>query len=215
MHEPRSATSPIRFASVLLLLGGLAGCAGTVVSVDPAPRAAMPSVGCAPYEGIWSQGGRNIPITRSGQRLTVNMAAFGRPVAFGRVIGDRHIEASFPDDATFTGVIDGQGSIRWSNGTAWQAPALGQVATRRAAGPGRDAVRRPARREHGGLRTPERPGCPERAHWLASAFRRTVLPFAATAVFLVAVGAAMAAYAPGAKSIGQVVKHSSTDRTGQ
>jgi hypothetical protein len=83
----------------------------------------MPSVGCAPYEGIWSQGGRNIPITRSGQRLTVNMAAFGRPVAFGRVIGDRHIEASFPDDATFTGVIDVQGSIRWSNGTAWQAPA--------------------------------------------------------------------------------------------
>jgi hypothetical protein len=41
------------------------------------------------------------------------------------------------------------------------------------------------------------------------------LPFAATAVFLGAVGASMAAYAPGAKSIGQVVKHSSTDRTGQ
>jgi hypothetical protein len=44
-----------------------------------------------------------------------------RPVATGRVIGDRQIEVSFPDDATFTGVIDGQGSIRWSNGTAWQA----------------------------------------------------------------------------------------------
>jgi hypothetical protein len=52
-------------------------------------------------------------------------------------------------------------------------------------------------------------------HWLSSAFRRTVLPFAATAVFLVAVGAAMAAYAPGAKSIGQVVKHAGTDRTGK
>lgn len=49
-------------------------------------------------------------------------------------------------------------------------------------------------------------------HWLSSAFRRTVLPFAATAVFLVAVGAAMAAYAPGAKSIGQVMKHASTQR---
>jgi hypothetical protein len=56
---------------------------------------------------------------------------------------------------------------------------------------------------------------PDQRHWLSSAFRRTVLPFAATAVFLVAVGAAMAAYAPGAKSIGQVMKHSSTDRTGQ
>lgn len=50
-------------------------------------------------------------------------------------------------------------------------------------------------------------------HWLSSAFHRTVWPFTATAVFLVAVGAAMAAYAPGAKSVGQVVKHASTHRT--
>ena len=49
-------------------------------------------------------------------------------------------------------------------------------------------------------------------HWLASTFRRTALPFAATAVFLVAVGAAMAAYAPGAKSVGQVMKHASAQR---
>lgn len=49
-------------------------------------------------------------------------------------------------------------------------------------------------------------------HWLSSAFRRTVLPFTATSVFLVAVGAAMAAYAPGAKSVGQVMKHASTQR---
>lgn len=126
MHVSRTAPSPLRLAAGLLLLGGLAGCAGTVVTVDPSPRPAMPSapmssVPCSPYEGIWSQGGRNIPITRSGQRLTVNMAAFGRPFATGRVIGDRQIEVTFPDDATFTGVIDGQGSIRWSNGTAWQA----------------------------------------------------------------------------------------------
>jgi len=49
-------------------------------------------------------------------------------------------------------------------------------------------------------------------HWLASAFRRTLLPFTATAVFLVAVGATMAAYAPGAKSVGQVINHASTQR---
>ncbi|CAN7535024.1 hypothetical protein LJR039_003682 [Pseudorhodoferax sp. LjRoot39] len=45
------------------------------------------------------------------------------------------------------------------------------------------------------------------AHWLASTVRRTVLPFAATAVFVALVGAAMAAYAPGAQSIGQVMAH--------
>jgi hypothetical protein len=44
-------------------------------------------------------------------------------------------------------------------------------------------------------------------HWLSSTVRRTAVPFAATAVFLVAVGAAMAAYAPGAKSVGQVLQH--------
>jgi hypothetical protein len=47
----------------------------------------------------------------------------------------------------------------------------------------------------------------EPQHWLLSTFRRTVVPFAATAVFLIAVGAAMASYAPGAKSVGEVVEH--------
>ena len=49
-------------------------------------------------------------------------------------------------------------------------------------------------------------------HWLFSAFRRTVVPFAATALFLGAIGAAMAAYAPGAKSVGQVMQHATTQR---
>jgi len=44
-------------------------------------------------------------------------------------------------------------------------------------------------------------------HWLASTFRRTALPFAATALFLAGTGAAMSAYAPGAKSLGQVVEY--------
>jgi FtsH-binding integral membrane protein len=47
-------------------------------------------------------------------------------------------------------------------------------------------------------------------HWLASTFRRTALPFLATAVFLTAAGAAMAWYAPGASSVGQVMKHAGT-----
>lgn len=45
------------------------------------------------------------------------------------------------------------------------------------------------------------------AHWLSSTVRRTVPPFAATAVFVALVGAAMGAYAPGAQSIGQVLEH--------
>ena len=45
-------------------------------------------------------------------------------------------------------------------------------------------------------------------HWLTTAVRRTALPFALTAVFLVATGAAMTAYAPGARTIGEVIHHS-------
>lgn len=48
----------------------------------------------------------------------------------------------------------------------------------------------------------------ERPLWLASAMRHTVVPFAATAVFLGVIGAAMSAYAPEARSIGQVFEHS-------
>lgn len=45
------------------------------------------------------------------------------------------------------------------------------------------------------------------AHWLSSTVRRTALPFAATAVFLALAGGAMAIYAPGAHSLGQVIAH--------
>ena len=44
--------------------------------------------------------------------------------------------------------------------------------------------------------------------WLSTAFKRTVFPFLLTAVFLSIVGAAMAHYAPGAKTIGEVVHYS-------
>lgn len=52
----------------------------------------------------------------------------------------------------------------------------------------------------------------DRRHWITSAFRRTVWPFIGTAVFLMIVGAAMTAYAPGAHSLGQVMHHSAPQR---
>lgn len=45
--------------------------------------------------------------------------------------------------------------------------------------------------------------------WLSTAFKRTIFPFLLTAVFLAIVGAAMAHYAPGARSIGEVIHYSS------
>jgi len=43
------------------------------------------------------------------------------------------------------------------------------------------------------------------AHWLTTAFRRTIVPFALTALFLAIVGAAMGAWAPGAHTLGAVL----------
>jgi len=120
-RTPNRLASTCRLASVLVLLGGLTGCAVTWTSADTAPHGAFRSAPCSPFEGTWVHGGMAIPITRIGNRLAVNMAAFRRPTATGRVIGDRQIEVSFPDDATFTGVLDRQGTIRWSNGTTWEA----------------------------------------------------------------------------------------------
>jgi hypothetical protein len=47
----------------------------------------------------------------------------------------------------------------------------------------------------------------ESTHWLAGALRHTAAPFAITALFLWAMGAAMASYAPGSHSIGEVIHH--------
>jgi hypothetical protein len=44
--------------------------------------------------------------------------------------------------------------------------------------------------------------------WLRTAFKRTLIPFLLTAVFLAILGAAMAHYAPGARSIGDVIHYS-------
>jgi hypothetical protein len=48
--------------------------------------------------------------------------------------------------------------------------------------------------------------------WLNTAFKRTVFPFILTAVFLAIVGAAMSHYAPGARSIGEVIHYSGEKR---
>ncbi|MDQ7744829.1 hypothetical protein [Hydrogenophaga pseudoflava] len=47
----------------------------------------------------------------------------------------------------------------------------------------------------------------ERRHWVATALRRTLLPFTLTAVFLAAVGWGLQTAAPGARSLGEALHH--------
>ena len=52
----------------------------------------------------------------------------------------------------------------------------------------------------------------ERTHWVETALRRTAMPFLLTAVFLTISGWALGSYAPNAKSIGEVIRHTNAHR---
>jgi hypothetical protein len=77
---------------------------------------------CSSVNGQWYYLGNPGPIvTQSGDRLSVDMSPYGRPRATGRILSPTRIEITFPDDATYVGTLDGRGSIRWNNGSVWQA----------------------------------------------------------------------------------------------
>lgn len=50
------------------------------------------------------------------------------------------------------------------------------------------------------------------SHWLGTAFRKTVLPFALTAVFLALVGASLTWFAPGTHTLGQALHYNDIPR---
>ena len=52
----------------------------------------------------------------------------------------------------------------------------------------------------------------ETHYWLSTAFKKTIIPLLMTGVFLVISGALMAHYAPGSKSIGEVIHYSATSK---
>lgn len=123
--NPQQTPSPLPMnKSVLALLGTFALIPGFAISVGlPAQALPIPaSSDCSPVNGQWFFGGTPGPIiTQSRDRLSVDMSAYGRPAASGRLLSDSTLEVTFPDDATFTGTLDGRGRIRWNNGTLWEA----------------------------------------------------------------------------------------------
>ncbi|HEY4028804.1 MAG TPA: metallophosphoesterase [Caulobacteraceae bacterium] len=70
--------------------------------------------------GAWTDGStRSIPITRSGDDLALDMSAFGRPAANGKVTGPAAISVNFPDAGTFAGQLVAPNAIHWSNNSSW------------------------------------------------------------------------------------------------
>jgi hypothetical protein len=70
--------------------------------------------------GDWNAGGpHNATISIDLHDLTVNMSAFNRPTAHGSIKDWSNISVTFPDDKTYTGVLEAPYKIRWSNNTVW------------------------------------------------------------------------------------------------
>lgn len=69
--------------------------------------------------GEWTDGSsRNAVISVDLSSLSVNMSAFNRPAARGRIVDWSAIEVTFPDDRTYTAQLQPP-HIRWSNNSAW------------------------------------------------------------------------------------------------
>lgn len=83
----------------------------------PAEWTPIPTV--VNLNGSWSDGSpRNAVITVSLRTLKIDMSAFRRPTAKGKVSSFDQITATFPDDKSYTGQLSGN-VIRWSNGSQW------------------------------------------------------------------------------------------------
>jgi hypothetical protein len=125
MKLPQSMSAIIAGFSLLTitLISTLSTEAATFASGSKVALSIAPTT-CSPVKGTWSYEGKGIPVGQEinrPDRLVVNMSAFRRPTARGRILSNTQIEVNFPDDGTFIGTLDGQGKISWNNGTEWQA----------------------------------------------------------------------------------------------
>ncbi len=70
--------------------------------------------------GTWITGGAPGPvITVNGNSLSVDLSLYKRPSAYGSILDSSDITVTFPDDATYTAVLQPPSTIQWSNNTAW------------------------------------------------------------------------------------------------
>jgi phospholipase C len=70
--------------------------------------------------GQWMSGGVLGPaITVHGNSISIDMSALKRPTALGKIVDSSHISVNFPDDKTYTAVLQKPGTIQWSNNSSW------------------------------------------------------------------------------------------------
>ncbi|MGW3631191.1 hypothetical protein ACWD7F_13660 [Streptomyces sp. NPDC005122] len=80
-------------------------------------NAGPPNATIFDLNGRWLGGGPVITVNEAS--VSVDMSAYGRPTATGTVTSTSTIRVTFPDDNTFTGVLQAPNKILWSNNTVW------------------------------------------------------------------------------------------------
>jgi hypothetical protein len=125
MKITMTKTIGVMGAALALTVAGLsasttgASAQTSAAAARPAMVAAVPTV--FDLNGTYTDGGTARPvISNVNDVLTVNMSSQHRPNASGVVINSDTILITFPDDATYTAKLQAPGTIRWSNGSAWQ-----------------------------------------------------------------------------------------------
>jgi hypothetical protein len=93
-----------------------------------APAAAPAITTAFDLNGVYTDGGSARPrISDVNDILTIDMSSQHRPTATGVVVNSDTILVTFPDDATYGAKLVAPGTIRWSNGSAWQKLTLAVV----------------------------------------------------------------------------------------
>ena len=70
--------------------------------------------------GQWASGGVPGPIISvDGVSILVDMSAYRRPSARGSIVNSSNITVNFPDDKTYTGILQLPNTIKWSNNSTW------------------------------------------------------------------------------------------------
>jgi phospholipase C len=79
--------------------------------------------------GEWASGGvAGSFISVTGNSISIDMSALHRPAASGSVLDSTHVSVHFPDDKTYTGVLQAPNVLKWSNNSAWtKVPAIATV----------------------------------------------------------------------------------------
>jgi hypothetical protein len=70
--------------------------------------------------GNWTDGSDRTAVIYAGAKsIKIDMSDYDRPNASGSIVDSSSISVKFPDDRTYTALLQAPNTIQWSNGSSW------------------------------------------------------------------------------------------------